>query len=122
MKTIFKCGKCRHMLFTEREVCDGHGLSYENGIEESLSCKPLSNVYYMKEDSFLPWIREQINGGDWMKGKLHCPVCKTRLGSYNFVKGAKCLCGRHVLPSLHLTSAKIDRHEIQYSGSRLNFG
>ncbi|GIY75328.1 uncharacterized protein CDAR_515051 [Caerostris darwini] len=76
----------------------------------------------MKEDSFLPWIREQINAGDWMKGKLHCPVCKTRLGSYNFVNGAKCQCGLHVLPSLHVTSAKIDRQEIQYSGSMLNFG
>ncbi|KAG7160581.1 E3 ubiquitin-protein ligase RNF180-like [Homarus americanus] len=36
----------------------------------------------------------------WTKGKIHCPGCQARIGSFNFVSGSQCACGSHVLPQV----------------------
>ncbi|KAJ9580748.1 hypothetical protein L9F63_024074, partial [Diploptera punctata] len=44
----------------------------------------------------------------WQKGRLNCPKCRGRVGSFDFVSGLKCDCGKHVLPPVHVVRSKVD--------------
>lgn len=55
-----------------------------------------SEVWYIPEDHMPSWLSGNINKGEWVKGKVLCPKCDGRLGSYNFVSGMKCSCGLQV--------------------------
>jgi len=45
---------------------------------------------------------------DWQKGKLSCPNCNLRVGSFDFIGGMKCPCKKYVLPQIHLVKSKTD--------------
>lgn len=106
-KMSFKCRKCRHLLFSDSEICDAHGEPFIYNKTEQQTCTS-NNVWYLREDAIPSWIRNQIDDYDWTKGKLHCDTCRCRIGSFDFVSGAKCKCGSSVLPPLHVVSSKID--------------
>src|SRR5438874_2188459 len=55
-----------------------------------------SEVWYIPEDNMPTWMKPNVDRGDWVKGKVQCPKCEARLGSYNFVSGMKCSCGLQV--------------------------
>lgn len=42
------------------------------------------------------------------QGKLHCPKCHTKLGSFSWVMGCHCPCGTQVSPAFYLVPAKVD--------------
>ncbi|XP_013187948.2 dual specificity protein phosphatase MPK-4 [Amyelois transitella] len=51
----------------------------------------------------------------WMKdvqhsdhGKLHCPKCCNKIGSFNWVMGCKCPCGQKVAPAFYLVPSKVE--------------
>ncbi|GIY62085.1 uncharacterized protein CDAR_179431 [Caerostris darwini] len=115
IQIMFKCRKCRKILFSEKEACNSHGESLISN--ETETCNPISEVYYLREDVLLPWMKDQVNSGNWMKGKLFCPHCNCRIGSFNFVGGSKCHCGLSVLPSLHVVSHKLDRECKKHSNA-----
>lgn len=46
--------------------------------------------------------------GDWQKGKLSCPNCNLRVGSFDFICGMKCPCKKFVLPQIHMVKSKVD--------------
>lgn len=108
-KVMFKCRKCRNNLFSELEACDSHSEAIAIDEKDLPPCVPAANVYYLREDTLPEWARGQVQEGNWTKGKLFCPKCNCRIGSYDFVGGTKCLCGEFVLPPLHVTSNKLDR-------------
>lgn len=103
-----KCRKCRHLIFDDKQVCNSHGdsLSFTDNSPEM--CNPIANVWYIREDLIPTWLKQQVDDADWTKGKIFCPTCKCRIGSFDFVSGSKCQCGSHVLPSLHLVISKLD--------------
>lgn len=51
----------------------------------------------------------------WMRGvaqephgKLHCPKCSTKIGSFSWVMGCKCPCGQKVAPAFYLVPSKVE--------------
>ncbi len=108
VKSIYKCRKCRHFLLADNQVSNCHGYPISSDENDSKSCSPVSNVWYLTEDRIPAWMKNQVDDGNWTKGKLFCPTCQCRIGSYDFVSGAKCSCGSHVLPPLHVVSSKLD--------------
>ncbi|XP_071544066.1 uncharacterized protein [Panulirus ornatus] len=112
-----QCRKCRRLLLSKDEFCilDAHGQEYHDAVgitkEESRSgCSSVEehNCLYLSEDSFPDYILTAVNESSWTKGKIHCPGCGGRLGSFNFVSGSQCACGSHVLPQVHLLRSKVD--------------
>ncbi|KAM3956614.1 dual specificity protein phosphatase MPK-4 [Aphomia sociella] len=60
----------------------------------------------------LMWFVEPMS---WMKevqhdtqGKLHCPKCQNKIGSFNWVMGCKCPCGQKVAPAFYLVPSKVE--------------
>ncbi|GBP17348.1 Dual specificity protein phosphatase MPK-4 [Eumeta japonica] len=60
----------------------------------------------------LMWFVEPM---DWMKdvhseaqGKLHCPKCYTKIGSFSWIMGCRCPCGQKVAPAFYLVPSKVE--------------
>lgn len=112
---LFKCRKCRFFLFDSCCVINYKGseqaLSVHHlTISSSPCCLDSASVWYIREDQPPEWVAELINQGNWLKGKLFCPKCTGRLGSFDFVSGSKCSCSLHVLPAIRIVKTKVDCH------------
>ncbi|CAH2068141.1 unnamed protein product, partial [Iphiclides podalirius] len=60
----------------------------------------------------LVWFVEPMS---WMKGvtnephgKLHCPKCQNKIGSFSWIMGCKCPCGQKVAPAFYLVPSKVE--------------
>ncbi|KAK4298736.1 hypothetical protein Pmani_028940 [Petrolisthes manimaculis] len=127
-----QCRKCRTILLHPNNnnnndnnstihVIDAHGEQYQHhntdvseeggalfSPEDVCESVRQHNCLYIDEEHYPDFILDAVNESGWTKGKLHCPGCKCRLGSYNFVCGSRCVCGVCILPQLHLLHSKID--------------
>lgn len=57
----------------------------------------------------MTWMKEIVNN---VEGKLYCPSCKSKIGSFNWVMASKCLCGQQVSPSFYLVPSKVEYSNI----------
>ncbi|KAK8388241.1 hypothetical protein O3P69_020257 [Scylla paramamosain] len=112
-----RCRKCRSVLLSKTKLCvlDAHGEEYHHTVEDETSdseCTCLSlrehSCLYLSEESFPDFVLQAIEESSWTKGKIYCPACEARLGSFNFVSGSQCACGSHVLPQVHILKSKVD--------------
>ncbi|XP_068201873.1 dual specificity protein phosphatase MPK-4-like isoform X2 [Palaemon carinicauda] len=44
-----------------------------------------------------------------LQGKLGCPKCQAKIGSYSWVSGHQCPCGANIKPAFHFIPSKVDR-------------
>ncbi|GAB6028095.1 hypothetical protein CHUAL_002315 [Chamberlinius hualienensis] len=114
--TTFSCRKCRQKLISADCLVDEHAVQMTQPVQLNKSsclgadgnqCQE-STVWFVNEHNMPDWIETIINEANWIKGKVLCPKCKSRLGSFDFVSGSKCSCGNCVLPPVHIVKAKVD--------------
>lgn len=119
-----RCKKCRSVLLSKAKLCvlDAHGEEYHDTVEGETSdsectCSSLRehSCLYLSEDSFPDFVLQAIDESSWTKGKIYCPSCQARLGSFNFVSGSQCACGSHVLPQAHILKSKVDWMKVNES-------
>ncbi|CRK99432.1 CLUMA_CG012683, isoform A [Clunio marinus] len=55
------------------------------------------------------WMKDVPNN---VEGKLYCPQCKSKIGSFNWIMASKCPCGAQVSPSFYLVPSKIEYSNI----------
>ncbi|XP_054259175.1 E3 ubiquitin-protein ligase RNF180-like [Macrosteles quadrilineatus] len=131
MNVIFKCRKCRTPLidYPSYSLVNAHGhliqlalnnnspkIDFIDTTEQSGNCEDSRNqcsslkqdVFYIDDVNVPEWITLCIDEGDWTKGKLKCPQCTARVGSFDFVSGFHCQCQLSVVPSIHLVKSKVD--------------
>ncbi|XP_030853540.1 dual specificity protein phosphatase 12 [Strongylocentrotus purpuratus] len=108
--TLYKCRKCRRALFCQSSVIahentKGHRdfgwhkhkgqMSKEQG---SISCTSVFVEPVSWMESFLMGVHE---------GKISCPKCDSRLGSFNWA-GAQCSCGFWMTPAFQIHLNRVD--------------
>ncbi|XP_066270042.1 E3 ubiquitin-protein ligase RNF180-like [Branchiostoma lanceolatum] len=99
---VLKCRRCRSLLVNGRSVVGSHG----NG--DNCPMEGLSTLWYISDNDIPDWIQEQIVQVHWTKGRLLCPKCAGRLGSFDFVSLVKCPCGDQVFPPIHIQRCRVD--------------
>lgn len=78
--------------------------------DRSLSARqerPLCTKIYFVEP--ITWMKEVVHN---VEGKLYCPNCKSKIGSFNWAMASKCPCGEQVSPSFYLVPSKIEYSNI----------
>lgn len=70
--------------------------------DSHLSEKICNKIYFIEP---LAWMKDVINN---VEGKLFCPSCHSKIGSFNWIMASKCVCGTQVSPSFYLVPSKID--------------
>jgi E3 ubiquitin-protein ligase RNF180 len=119
MKGHFKCGNCRHLLTLPVEiVSDQHGqlMRDQDELKPSEADPECPDERYFIVESQMNqavWISEQVEIGQWLKGKINCPYgCGAKLGSFNFVVAQKCACQKQLVSSIHLIKSRVDFHAL----------
>lgn len=115
----FKCRKCRMQLFDSRMITNAHGqniipIDNDEGIERDSCASDDGTIWFLKEDRLPNWLRKFVEESAWIKGKILCPKCGFRLGSFDFVSGTQCGCKRAVLPAVHVKKGKVDRSHVDH--------
>lgn len=79
--------------------------------DKSLSEKerepPICTKTYFVEP--LAWMKDVLKDA---QGKLFCPKCQSKLGSFNWVMASRCPCGAQVSPSFYLVPSKVEPSNI----------
>lgn len=110
-----KCKMCRALLAmsTTKKFLNGHGQPYkihgtidENCTTIQENSKMFIDDSHLDDPSF--WIVNAIEEQHWTKGKLKCPNCSTKIGSFDFIGDDRCQCGMFTQRKVHLTRGKVD--------------
>eukprot|EP00164_Ancoracysta_twista_P009987 GFYU01014924.1.p1 GENE.GFYU01014924.1~~GFYU01014924.1.p1 ORF type:complete len:176 (+),score=15.75 GFYU01014924.1:130-657(+) len=105
--TSYCCRKCRTVVFKSEDIMShdagGGQTSFEwkkrsknGGDDEGTVC----SSYFLGEN--VSWMDlEEV------EGKLNCPKCKGKLGSYNW-SGDQCSCGAWITPAIQIGRKMVD--------------
>ncbi|XP_076654009.1 dual specificity protein phosphatase MPK-4 isoform X1 [Halictus rubicundus] len=123
--TVYRCKKCRRIVASASNILPH--VPKEKQIWRHISTKRTSKQSKaMPEPSELMKKDEQqpvefctkilfIEPMAWMpdithnvEGKLSCPKCSTKLGSFSWIAGSQCPCGSKIAPAFYLVPSKVD--------------
>ena len=130
---IFKCGKCRKNLFTDKQLMLFHDNSakdkYSNKRRKNNSVKTTEctsyflsigrlmiddndnkNININKKEDEKDIIEEKMESKNMKieSGAIKCKKCSYKLGEF-FPKGTQCSCGSWVVPSIQIVKSKVDK-------------
>lgn len=121
--TVYRCKKCRRIVASAsnilphapREKQIWRHISTKHGAKDSENCdKPVqkkdesarvelcNKIYFVEPLAWMPDIMHTV------EGKLNCPKCNTKLGSYSWIAGSQCPCGSKIAPAFYLVPSKLD--------------
>ncbi|XP_052097574.1 protein PF3D7_1417600-like [Mytilus californianus] len=102
MSVYLQCRVCRNPVVKEDHLVDSNKSEFKE-------CDN-STVWYIRDDNMPDWVSEAVKKESWQKGKLCCPKCNGKLGSFNFIKILTCQqCDKHELPPVHILKDRVDK-------------
>ncbi|KAL3280816.1 hypothetical protein HHI36_004047 [Cryptolaemus montrouzieri] len=87
---VYRCKKCRRIVAAESNLITHN--------DKNEICK---QTYFVEP---MQW----MNVAQIDQGKLYCPKCENKLGSFSWVMGCQCPCGILIAPAFYLKPSKID--------------
>ncbi|XP_076281766.1 E3 ubiquitin-protein ligase RNF180-like [Lasioglossum baleicum] len=106
-----KCKHCRKDLFNKEpiQLLTSHGEIKQNSTDIGCgSTNDSESSSYIATENMPKWIADIVNQESWTKGRLNCPYCNNRIGSFNFVNEQKCNCGQFITLPVRITNSKVD--------------
>ncbi|KAI8429394.1 hypothetical protein MSG28_000037 [Choristoneura fumiferana] len=81
------------------------GYSEQNLVDGSIAARGAAACRLMWFVEPMAWMRRVALDPH---GKLHCPKCNHKIGSFSWVCGCKCPCGQKVAPAFYLVPSKVE--------------
>lgn len=80
----------------------------EKSLQGNEACEPevCTRTFFVEP---MTWMKDVASN---VEGKLYCPSCKSKVGSFNWIMASKCPCGQQVSPSFYLVPSKIEYSNI----------
>jgi dual specificity phosphatase 12 len=127
--TVYRCKKCRRIVANAsnilphkpkekqvwRHVSSKHydkipkqdtiidnPAEVEDKEKEQSSSEPCNKTYFIEPLAWMPDILHKVDG------KLNCPKCASKLGSFSWISGCQCPCGSKIAPAFYLIPSKVD--------------
>ncbi|XP_065164104.1 dual specificity protein phosphatase MPK-4-like [Atheta coriaria] len=91
---VYRCRKCRRVLAGETNLITHLDKTMENAV--------CTKTYFLEPLSWMGGITQST------QGKLHCPKCNNKVGSFSWIMGCQCPCGCQVAPAFYLCPSKVD--------------
>lgn len=114
-EAYYTCGKCRSTLFLRGQVMhegtsghsnDGMGVSKVK-TDWGQSDGTYKGVGGNCSSVFISEMPDWAEGPEGNNGRLICPTCKARVGSFSW-SGAPCSCGKWVTPAFQFQLSRVD--------------
>lgn len=99
----YRCKHCRRVLAAESNILP-HRANAITGERENVPLAPV----FCQRTIFLEPLAWMAHVTQRPQERLHCPQCGVRVGSFSWVMGCECPCGRQVAPAFYLTPSKVD--------------
>ncbi|XP_073957747.1 dual specificity protein phosphatase MPK-4-like [Choristoneura fumiferana] len=90
---------------TEEGPIQLDGYSEQNLVDGSIAARGAAACRLMWFVEPMAWMRRVALDPH---GKLHCPKCNHKIGSFSWVCGCKCPCGQKVAPAFYLVPSKVE--------------
>ena len=112
----FRCRACRFPLFIDSDISEKHNdsitdgsMGYSNksfrGKRGQRATERICSSYFIEK---MEWMAaEPMNNLEENEGKLHCPKCQARLGTWHW-DGGQCSCGKWCTPAIQVVKGKVD--------------
>ena len=123
--TVYRCKKCRRIVASAsnvlphtprqkqiwRHISSKRTPKQSKGLQEPLEPPkkeeqpPLefcTKILFVEPLAWMPDITHHV------EGKLNCPKCGTKLGSFSWIAGSQCPCGSTIAPAFYLVPSKVD--------------
>lgn len=102
-----RCRACRRLVASAEHVVahEAGGGPAAWGAHATATASPTGPACSSLFVEPLAWMREQM--GEQVAGKLSCPKCAARLGSFSWA-GSRCSCAAWVTPAFQLHAARLD--------------
>ncbi|XP_071560350.1 dual specificity protein phosphatase MPK-4 isoform X1 [Temnothorax nylanderi] len=121
--SVYRCKKCRRIVASASNILPHaprekqiwrhisvksvlkDGESYDKLIQrrdDSTRVELCDKIYFVEPLAWMPDITHNV------EGKLNCPKCNTKLGSYSWIAGSQCPCGSKIAPAFYLVPSKLD--------------
>ncbi|XP_076183552.1 dual specificity protein phosphatase MPK-4 [Ptiloglossa arizonensis] len=123
--TVYRCKKCRRIVASASNILPH--MPKEKQIWRHISTKRTSKQSKPANEPVEPQKKEEpqpiefctkilfVEPLAWMpdithnvEGKLNCPKCSTKLGSFSWIAGSQCPCGSKIAPAFYLVPSKVD--------------
>ncbi|XP_054008234.1 dual specificity protein phosphatase MPK-4 [Hylaeus anthracinus] len=123
--TVYRCKKCRRIVASASNILPH--MPKEKQIWRHVSTKRTSKQSKPSHEPVDPQKKEEQQPTEfctkilfveplaWMpdithnlEGKLNCPKCSTKLGSFSWIAGSQCPCGSKIAPAFYLVPSKVD--------------
>ncbi|XP_050536924.1 dual specificity protein phosphatase MPK-4-like isoform X2 [Daktulosphaira vitifoliae] len=103
---VFRCRKCRRILALQSNLLPHFANEKLSWKDSKLSTNFLesqlcSSTYFVEPLSWMS-VTQSANG------KINCPKCHSKLGSYSWTMGCQCQCGAKVSPAFYFIPSKVD--------------
>ena len=127
---IFKCGKCRKSLFTDKQLILFHENSaknfyshkrHKNNSVNTTECtsyflnieRLINNIDKKNEIDYLDQFKIVMENQNMKLDSsiIKCKKCSLKLGEF-FSKGTQCSCGSWVVPAVQIVKSKVDKVKI----------
>ncbi|KAH9253222.1 hypothetical protein BASA81_008904 [Batrachochytrium salamandrivorans] len=92
-EVVYCCRKCREVLFAESALSP---VKHENSVQFPGSPNTCTSFFLDEPE---PYMKEE--------GKLCCPKCETRFGSFSW-SGTQCSCGFWCVPAIQIPKSRVD--------------
>lgn len=99
-----RCRRCRHTLGNSHFFTGHLPKTTLDGEFPNPHPPPALCSHHFIEP--LSWMRSELEQGK-LEGKLECPKCKSKVGSYAW-QGIRCSCSHWVVPGISLARSKVD--------------
>lgn len=120
----FRCKNCRRVLAAKSHLLT-HNISQEiTEVERLMHGTSLNSDHSDKSNEHPKVVCSQAYFFEpiaWMhscgienntQGKLFCPKCLRKLGSFNWVMSVKCPCGKQIQPAFYIMPSRVDKTNV----------
>ncbi|ORX47270.1 hypothetical protein BCR36DRAFT_94803 [Piromyces finnis] len=114
-KLQLSCRKCRKVLVSGDDIFihePGSGQASFSWRKRDQNLNKIGNmnvcgVYFIERQDWMEGLEEE----NIVSGKINCPSCKSKLGSYNW-SGMQCSCGKWYSPAFSIQKKSVDEARI----------
>uniref|UniRef100_A0A0A9XAB3 Dual specificity protein phosphatase 12 n=1 Tax=Lygus hesperus TaxID=30085 RepID=A0A0A9XAB3_LYGHE len=102
---VYRCCKCRRIVASASNVLphfSGRRMSWKRSSDDFRHEEYCKQIYFIEP---LAWMKNALHS---VEGKLNCPKCNNKLGSFSWVMGCQCPCGSKVAPAFYLVPSKVE--------------
>lgn len=106
-ENVYRCKRCRRQLFSASNLLVHAVGQRPTWMDATWQVDEEADEGFCSHGLFtepVDWMEETLTS---LQGKLLCPKCKSKVGSFNWL-GVQCPCGVKVVPGFLVTSSKVD--------------